>query len=124
MHKQQHKALGLRSTALLLESGGQAISEVRLQLLLQIVLLTQLAVLHAGADPLRPVTPLVPAPLLVLATKTSCIKKVVISVFDTACSVMSLTVLYKSLLNIPVLLHLVGYVSLCCTFPCKQGAQT
>ncbi len=33
--------------------------------------------LHACAVPLRPITPLVPAPLLVLSTKTSCIKQVV-----------------------------------------------
>ena len=44
--------------------------------LLQIAVLSQLA-LHAGADSLRPVTPLVRAPLLLLSPKTSCIKQVV-----------------------------------------------
>jgi len=33
--------------------------------------------MHAGADPLRLATPLVPASLLVLCTKTSCVKQVV-----------------------------------------------
>ena len=78
--------------------------------MLQIAVLSQLA-MHAGADPLRLVTPLVPASLLVLCTKTSCVKQVVDQCPRHSMQGHVTTGLVTQLLRIPVLLQLV-----CCVF--------